>query len=245
MRCVIPGGDTLSEERLFSLQSLRRVELLQGLSEEVLADVVQAGSFKRYRARQELFARDDVDRDCFVVLAGRLRAVAWSPSGREVSFRDVEAGQLIGEMAAIDGRPRSASVVALVDSLVLRLTPETLSDLLRRHWPVCERMLQHLAASARDMTARVYELSALGVQQRLCAELLRLVIADPQGAKGWIEPAPSHGGIAARIGCTRPQVTRELAELERLGFIERGDKRLTVTDLQALAEHVENPPSSA
>ena len=245
-RCLVPGGHTLSADRLVALQSLRQVALLQGLSEEVLADVVQAGSFKRYRARQELFARDDVDRDCFVVLAGRLRAVAWSPSGREVSFRDVEAGQTIGEMSAIDGRPRSASVVALVDSLVLRLTPETLNGLMRRHWPVCERMLQHLAASARDMTARVYELSALGVQQRLCAELLRLTIADSSsGDRALIKPTPSHSEMAARIGCTRPQVTRELAELERLGLIERGDSRLTVADLQRLAEHVERPFSSA
>jgi CRP-like cAMP-binding protein len=236
----VPGPDSVSPD------ALRRVALLQGLSDEVLGDVAQACRFKRYRARQELIARDDVDRDCFFVLSGRLRVIAWSPGGREVSFRDVDAGETIGEMAAIDGRPRSASVVALTETLVARLNPETLLDLLRRHWPICERMLQHLAASARGLTERVYELSTLNVQQRLCAELLRHSLTMPETAgQAVLQPPPGHSELAARIGCAREQVTRGITELEQLGLVERGEGRLTIVDLHALAERVESRRGSA
>ena len=228
------------------LDALRRVQLLEGLPREVLLDVAAGCRFKRYRARQQLIARDDVDRDCFLILSGRLRVIAWSPGGREVSFREVGAGESIGELSAIDGRPRSASVVALSETLVARLSPEALGELLRRHWPICERMLQRLAASARELTARVYELSTLGVQQRLCAELLRLGLAQPgpvASAEGSLrlEPAPSHSELAARIGTVREQVTRELGDLERLGLVQRGDGTLLLPDLQRLAEHIDHP----
>ncbi len=226
------------------LDAMRRVQLLEGLPREVLLDVAADCRFKRYRARQTVIDRDDVDRDCYLILAGRLRVIAWSPGGREVSFRDAGAGETIGELAAIDGRPRSASVVALTETLVARLGPEAFASLLRRHWPICERLLKRLAASARDLTARVYELSTLGVQQRLCAELLRLGLAC-QARDGAHEPSarlappPSHSELAARIGTVREQVTRELGELERLGLVQRGEAALALPDLHRLAEHID------
>ena len=133
-------------------------------------------------------------------------------------------------------------LMVLTDTLMMaRLSPEALTDLLRRHWPICERMLRHLAGAARGLTERVYELSTLNVQQRLCAELLRLALATDAASTDRVvlSPVPSHSELAARISSYREQVTRELAELARMGIVSRDDRQLVIEDLRRLAERVE------
>jgi CRP/FNR family transcriptional regulator, cyclic AMP receptor protein len=224
-----------------ALAGLRGIHLLAGLPDEVLAEVAQACRFRLYRARQAVISRADVDRDCYLIVSGRVRVVALSPAGREVSFRDAGSGEAIGEIAALDGRPRSATVVALQDTLLARLSPEALATLLRSHWPICERLLRHLAGAARGLTERVYELSTLGVQQRLCAELLRLALAVDAASTDRVvlSPAPSHSELAARISSYREQVTRELADLARQGLVSRDDRQLVIEDLRRLAERID------
>ncbi len=231
----------MPEPDAHALSGLRAVHLLQDLPEPVLVEVAAACRFRLYRARQGVISRDDLDRDCYFIVSGRVRVVALSPSGREVSFRDAGAGETIGEMAAIDGAPRSATVVALQDTLLARLSPHDLRGLLQRHWVIADRMLSHLAGIARRLTERVYELSTLNVQQRLCAELLRLGLAADAASPDRVvlSPAPSHSELAARISSYREQVTRELAELARLGLISRDDRQLVIVDLNRLAGHVE------
>lgn len=237
-----PREPALSASDPHLLQALQDVRLLQGLPPPLIAEIASASRFKRYRARQEVMARDDVDRDCYFVLRGRLRVTAWSRAGREVSFRDVGAGETIGELAAIDGRPRSASVIAMSEAWLARLSPETLADLMQRHWLIAERMLQSLATSARSLTERIYELSTLSVQQRLCAELLRLCAANLAAPAGSavLDPLPSHSELAGRIGTVRVQVLRELADLERQGLVERTERALRVPDLRRLAQHLDS-----
>lgn len=234
-----------------ALTGLRAITLLHGLGDDVLAEVARACRFQRVRARQTVMTRADVEHDCCFVIAGRLRVVALSPGGREVSFRDASAGETIGEMAALDGQPRSATVVALQESLLARVRPADLRALLRAHWPVCERMLKHLAGTARSLTERVYELSTLSVQQRLCAELLRLASNGEPAAAGRVvlRPTPSHNDLATRISSYREQVAREMGELARQGLIQRQREHdaqhdrerevIILEDLRRLAERIE------
>lgn len=235
-----------------ALSGLRGIAILQGLDDDVLQEVARACRFQLVRARQTVMSRADTDRDCCLVLSGRLRVVALSPNGREVSFRDAGAGETLGEMAALDGQPRSATVVALQESLLARIGAADLKTLLREHWPVCERLLLHLARTARALTERVYELTTLSVQQRLCAELLRLAVdagapiaAGVRSTRLVLRPAPSHGEMAGRIGCTREQVAREMGELARQGVIRcerkpgRESEAIAIEDVRRLAERIE------
>ncbi|MDP4301090.1 Crp/Fnr family transcriptional regulator [Leptothrix discophora] len=238
-----------------ALSGLRGVYLLRDVPDDVLAEVGRVCRFKLFRARQPVMSRDDRDQDCYLILSGRVRVVALSPNGREVSFREAGAGETIGEMSAIDGLPRSATVVALQDALLARLHPQDLLALMRRHWSINERMLQHLARAARGLTERVYELSALNVSQRLCAELLRQ--SQVSGGTGTrlhrmhrLDPAPSHSELAARVSCTREQVTRELGDLRRDGVLSGAAREALVLDIARLAERVAGlaagaPPATA
>ncbi|RZS53389.1 Crp/Fnr family transcriptional regulator [Sphaerotilus mobilis] len=230
-----------------ALSGLRQVHLLRDLPDEIVSEVGQICQFKLFRSRQIVMSRDERDRDCYLILSGKVRVVALSPSGKEVSFRDAGPGELIGEMSAIDRLPRSATVVAVQDALLARMSPDDLLALLRRHWDVNERMLRHLAGAARGLTERVYELSALNVSQRLCAELLRLShasAASPKAQRCLLDPTPSHSELAGRISCTREQVTRELGDLRRARVIECSTRGRVVVDLLRLADRVDVPTSS-
>lgn len=224
-----------------SLMGLRSIRLLAGLPDEVLADIAHAARFKRYHCGQTILTRADEERDLCLISAGRVRVIMLSPGGREIRFRDIASGGVFGEIAALDGRPRCASVIALDDTLLVRIAPEALGPLLQRHWPVCERLLRGLASSLRHLTERVYALSALSVQQRLIAELLQWAhrqSSSVQEGPPCLDPAPRHAELAARLATSREQVTRELTALTRAGLILRDGNRLWLRDLAGLQDRL-------
>lgn len=214
--------------------------LTRGLDEAVGADLARACHASLYRVGQWVVSRDDRDCDLFIVLSGRVRVIAYGPSGREVSFRDIGPGEVFGELSALDRRPRSASVVSIEESVIARVIHQEFLVLLQRHWPLCERLMTRLTASVRDMTQRVYELSTLTVRQRLAAELLRL--AAGEGGQELVS-LPTHLELAARIGTYREQVTRELRWLRDQGLLSaarQGRPGWLITDPGRLAELVDD-----
>ena len=96
-------------------------------------------------------------------------------------------------------------------------------------------MLQRLRASVRELTERVFDLTTLGVQNRVHAELLRLAreagVAENRAS---IDPAPRHVDIASRISTNREQVAREMSELAKRGLVERAGRALLVCDVSGL-----------
>jgi CRP-like cAMP-binding protein len=102
---------------------LRRVALLEGLSDERLESLARECAWRRYRAGQRIISRAAADRDVHLIVSGRVRVTTYSAAGRQVTFRDIDAGEMFGEVAAIDDMPRSADVVALEDALTASMPP--------------------------------------------------------------------------------------------------------------------------
>lgn len=219
---------------------LRQIDLLQGLSAQRLDAIGRQCAWHPYEAGQRLAAREDPNRDVHFIVAGKVRVTSYSPGGRETSFRDLAAGMSFGELAALDGRSRSADVVALAPGLVASMPPEAFRGLLREEWIVNERVLVRLTGMVRSLIDRVVELSTLNVQQRVCVELLRLAQAGGTATNGArIDPVPRHTELAHRISTYREQVTRELSALAKAGVLAREGSALVVRDiarLQHLAE---------
>ena len=220
---------------------LRRIDLLQGLDAPRLDAIGRQCAWRPYEAGQRLVGREDGDRDLHFIIAGTVRVTTYSSNGRETSFRELAAGTSFGELAAIDGRPRSADVVALTPGLLASMPPAAFRELLRQEWIVNERVLVRLADLARGLVDRVLELSTLSVQQRVCMELLRIArsTGDGAGRELRIEPAPKHVELANRVSTYREQVTRELSALARAGVLERDGGALVVRDLQRLQRMAE------
>jgi CRP/FNR family cyclic AMP-dependent transcriptional regulator len=175
----------------------------------------------------------------FLLVSGRVRVTTYSANGRQVTFRDAEAGQYFGDIAAIDGGPRSADVVTLEPSVVASLDRSAFMTLLRDEPLVAERVMQRLASLVRQLSERVIDLSTLGVQNRLHAELLRLArAAGVESNEARLEPAPKHAALASQISTNREQVTRELNVLVRSGVLRKDGKALLVSDAARLESMV-------
>ena len=216
---------------------LRSIDLLQGLSSQRLDEISRQCVWRQFHSRQTLIARQQEDRDLHMIVAGAVRITSYSPGGRETSFHGRSAGTSFGELSAIDGRARSADVVALTSGLLASLPPAEFRALLQQEWTVTERVLLRLTAMAREMIDRVLDLSTLTVQQRLCVELLRLVPQDiPVSGAVRIDPAPRHADLAHLVSSYREQVTREFAALAKAGVVARDQGALVIRDLGRLQQ---------
>nr|WP_256354285.1 Crp/Fnr family transcriptional regulator [Variovorax sp. dw_308] len=219
--------------------ALRSLPLFASLPDARLEQLARQCQWHQLAAHQPLLLRADPQRDVYFLLSGRLRVTSYSAGGRQVSFRDSVKGDWFGDMAAVDGGPRSADVVTLEPSTVASLDSAAFMALLREEPLVAEREMRHLAGLVRQLSQRVIELSTLGVQNRLHAELLRMArtegIVDNVAR---LDPAPLHEALANRISTQREQVTRELARLARDGLVEKDGKAMVLRDVERLSRMV-------
>jgi CRP/FNR family transcriptional regulator, cyclic AMP receptor protein len=225
---------------------LRGIALLEGVSAERLEALARVCAWRNYRAGQRIISRAAADRDVHLIVSGRVRVTTYSAAGRQVTFRDIAAGEVFGEVAAIDDMPRSADVVALESALTASMPPAAFRKLLREEPAVAERVLRRLASLVRRMSERVIDLSTLGVHNRIHAELLRL--ARESGVKqniARIDPAPKHADMASQVSTYREQVTRELSALAKAGIVGKDGRALLIRDVKRLETLVEEVKSSA
>ena len=229
-----------------SALGLRSVELLAGLDPHVLEELAAQCRWRRCPSGCRITSRESQDHDVYLIVSGKVRITAFSGAGRQVTYRDLGAGEWFGDLAAIDRKSRSADVDALVDSVLASMSPAVFMRLLHGQPLVCERILQRLVALVRDLTERVFDFSTLGVQNRVHAELLRL--ARQAGAEknvARIDPAPKHSDIASKISTYREQVTRELSALVKQGLLQRSNGALVIPDVARLERLVAEVRRSA
>ncbi len=225
---------------------LRAVALLEGLSPERLEALARDCAWRNFKAGQRIISRADPGRDLYFIVSGRVRVTTYSAAGRQVTFRDYDAGEHFGEVAAIDGMARSADVVGLEPGLLASLPASTLQRLLREEPALAERLLRDLARLVRRLSERVIDLSTLGVPQRLHAEVLRLAHqAGVKGNRARIDPSPKHADLAGKVSTYREQVTRELSLLARRGVLGKDGRALVVLDVARLQKMVEEVKSGA
>jgi CRP/FNR family cyclic AMP-dependent transcriptional regulator len=169
------------------------------------------------------------------VIGGSVRVLGFAEAGKAVSFADIAAGQVFGEFSAVDGLPRSASVVALTDCHVGRLTSRDLRSVMLAEPTIAIGLLELIVGKACILTDRVFEFSRLPTDSRLHIELLRmsgLLENDFPGAI--IDPAPTHQAIAERISSHRDGVTRELNRLRDEGVLLHSRGLIEIRDGNAL-----------
>lgn len=186
---------------------------------------------------QALLGRGAVSNDVYFVLEGSFTAVIYSASGREVSMRGLAVGDTFGELAAVDHLPRSASVVAETDARVAALGSEDFLHCVRNSPDTAIWLARLLAAKVRDMSERLFEISALNVAARLHCELLRLARVNRAHDRLILDPAPTHAELASRIGTHREAVTREIGELVKTRILRSGHRTMEFIDLPRL-EHL-------
>lgn len=231
---VIPvdaPGNTLAANVLFA-----------GFDQSVLSRIERACVWRKCRSGEQILTRDSASRDIIFVISGEVRIVNFSLTGREVAYAEVKGGGYFGELAAIDGEPRSANVVVHQDCLIASLNPGALRKVMIEHPEVGVRVVEKLARIVRICDDRIMDLATLGAHQRVYRELSKLISEDPVRPNSWlIYPSPTQSVIAARASTTRETVARVMSQLSSAGILERKTKTLYVRDrerLNLLIEHV-------
>lgn len=220
-------------------ETLTGIDLFQDLDADDRGTIARRCTLHRFARNRVVVRVQDKTNDVYFLVSGLVRATMFSVSGKEVAFRDLGSGEVFGDLAAIDGMPRSSSIVALQDSLILSMSSDVFWEMMKTYPSVATAELKRLTALIRLLSERVFEFSTLGVRNRIHAELLRLAQDHPLGDNtAKISPAPKHADVASRISTHREAVTRELNHLEHSGLIERSSGAIVIRDMARLSKIV-------
>lgn len=221
-------------KKRFLKGSLAGVRLFDGLDAEQRFALEQLCSWQQVDDRTEVLRHKDNTSDVVFLISGRARAIAYSAEGKQVAFREINSGEMFGELAAIDGGPRSASVMTVGPGVVATMAAAEFRKMIDREPIVRENLLRYLVEMVRGLSGRVFELSTLLVRPRTFTDLIRLAEKIPV-IDGWacLDPAPIIEDIANRIGARREGVNRVISELIKDGILRRRGKALLI-DLDAL-----------
>jgi CRP/FNR family cyclic AMP-dependent transcriptional regulator len=223
----------------FAAEALGRCRLFDGMSPDSLLAITRSLKARRFRRGEVLFHEGDPGDALFVVSSGAVKVVVPSEDGEEAILATLRRGDFLGELALLDGAPRSASAIALERTEALTLPRDQFRTLVDSDPAIRDALLVALAGELRRLTAHVAELHFLDLAGRLAARLARL--AEDHGerlADGSIRlDAPlTQSDLAAMIGATRQSVNKLLGEFEAAGLLTLERDSIVVTSIEKLAE---------
>lgn len=182
-----------------------------------------------------LFHEGDRADRVLVIQRGRVKAVTVAESGIETTLGLRGPGEIVGELSAVDGRPRSASVVAIEPVEALVLTAEQFRAFLRAHPDAALVLLGRVAGRLRGASARQAEFGSLESSVRVARQLAELAEAHGTSSDAGIRLGLlSQDELASLCGASREAIARALRQFRADGIIETGRRSITVVDLEAL-----------
>jgi CRP-like cAMP-binding protein len=200
---------------------LRSVPLFSSLSDAELDLVGQSARQVKYPDRSVVFHEGDPGDFLLVLLTGRVKVSLVGEEGKEITLRQLGPPSFLGEMALLDGSPRSATVTTLEKTTCLMLGRDEFLNLMRSHVELMTRVLQHLTGTLRNATEQIRSLSMYDIHGRVIRGLLQLT--KGRGARARtrivIEKMPSHRELGELINCSRETVSRAMKSLERANYI--------------------------
>ncbi|MBL6954210.1 MAG: Crp/Fnr family transcriptional regulator [Alphaproteobacteria bacterium] len=214
---------------------LAGIGLLEGISDESRRALEKRCRWRRYAAGEQILDKNSGDRDVYFVAEGAVQVVNFSMTGREIALARLPTGGFFGELSAIDGRPRSANVVALDNCLLGSLSPQLFIEQIVGHPELAVKVLGRLAGIVRSCDERIMDLSTLGAVERVYRQILLLAEESPVDPGSWlIRALPTHKAIAAMASTTRETVARSISQLTSGDIVERKGRILYLRDRERL-----------
>ena len=217
--------------------SLAGIPFFAGLDEPALERVAAGTRTRRFRRGEVIFHAGDPGDALFVLITGEVKIALPSETGEEAIIATLQAGDLFGELALLDGAPRSATASALVATEAVVLPRDRFRELIATEHAVRDALLASLATELRRLTTHVEELHFLDMTGRVAARLVRLAAeAGPAADDGTIRLRPSltQAELASMVGCTRQSVNKLLGQFSDDGFVRLDREGISVTDLAGL-----------
>lgn len=211
------------------VENLKKTLLFGRLDDADIAAVASQMREVRYSAGQSIFARGDQGTDIFLVIEGRVRLSILTAEGRELSFNHAVAGDIFGEIAALDGGERSADATALVDTRMTVLAMAALDRMMVDKPTLARAVIGFLCHRLRNVSDHLENVALFPVEARLARFLLHALGPAPAGQETGSQRLTlgiSQTELALLLGASRPKVNAALAVLESAGAVQRSGQVL-------------------
>jgi CRP-like cAMP-binding protein len=225
----------------FAIEALARCPLFANADERILSSLANRLRRRRFRRGEVIFHQGDPGDSLHVVASGAVKIVLPSPEGEEAIIATLRPGDFFGELALLDGAPRSATATSLEQSEMLVLPRPIFMELLDNLPGLRDALLDGLAHELRRLTGHVEELHFLDLAGRLAMRLTRLANEAEPDAQGAIrlDWPYTQSDLAAMIGGTRQSVNRLLSQLVEEGLITIEPDALVIVDVNRLERRAE------
>ena len=204
--------------------------LFKALDERERHDLAAFARARSFAANEPIFHVGDPGYSMMGVLIGVVRISLPAPKGREVILADLPAGELFGEIALLDGEPRSASATALTNCELTVLERRDMLQFLEHNPTACLNLMKLLCTRIRRSDERMAEIAFFDLPARLARALLRY----PTPSHGPLKLALSQRELAEMSGATRENVNRCLRDWQRRGILDLKNRWTIILKPEAL-----------
>ena len=201
----------------------------------------QRGRHCSYPRGQVLFFEGDPGGSVIAIRNGRAKVSVQTLPGRELLLAVKGPGELLGEMSALDGRPRSATATAMEEIEALIMPASVFQEFLKAHPRIALRLLRALTSELRDANELIADRDAGDTVSRTARRLVNLAIRYGEHTHAGSAPvalALTHEDLAGWIGVSREATSRALSQLRVAGYITTGRRSITVVNLAGLRRFV-------
>ena len=221
-----------------NLEDARRLlgkgALFRNLAPNDRNSLVARAHMRSFNAGDSIFLMGDLHDSMIAILEGEVRISVPSTDGKELMLAIVYAGEVFGEIAMLDGKPRSADATALTACTLAVLDRRDVLAALDRNPEAWLGFVEVLCSRLRYTDQQLVEMALLQLPERLAQTLLRTVDAVPTQVSNRARLRLSQNELAHRVGATRESVNKCLNEWQRGGIIRIEKHAITIMDRAAL-----------
>jgi CRP/FNR family cyclic AMP-dependent transcriptional regulator len=239
-RKTAKGKSESRRATMLQLSFLRQIPLFANLAESELQALVDDFVPRTLRQGDIVFHQGDPGQTLYLIGAGKVRIYVLQEDGQEMSVVLLGPGDILGEFALIDDLPRSASAVAMQDTLLFALTRERYREHLRRCPQLALNFLKILSIKLRYTTDQAGILASLDIGSRIARKLLELAqgygVAEPDGVR--IDAPLTQEELASMVGATRESTNKTLGAFRRRGLIKLQGGYIYIVDPEGLRDRL-------
>ncbi len=207
------------DEKALVKEVLSRNPLFVGLEDFYLEDIISIGELRAWPKASQIICEGESGDSVYFIISGRAKVTLYGEQGREIVLAVLKEGDMFGEMAIMDEKPRSANVEAGRELRCLTVNKEIFLKYLGSHHKVYRTMFAYLTGRLREATRKIGGLALLDVCGRIAHTLIGMSKASAEEKVVDIE-RPTHEELAAMIGSSREVVSRALKKMSEEGYIK-------------------------
>ncbi len=209
---------------------------LSRLAEPERDALLAIGIRRTFAPGSVLLFQDEQDDRVILILDGRVKVTRANRDSHELLLAIRDPGDLLGELAFIDGLPRVATVIALEEVEALVMTAGALREHLRSSPDVAVALLESVTARFREDSVQRMQFAALDTLGRLCSRIVELAerYGEPREDGIVVEMPISQDELATWTGASRAGVAKALQTLRELGWLETERRLLILRDADSV-----------